>query len=118
MLLVSLFLGLRELPEDFPTTLRNLTRMNLSENELTEDSFPETMTSMASLVEIDISDNKLTVVPKCICNMRRLKRLYVGKGLSCITTSCQILNAVLQCNFDVGLPFDPKSCANSTNRTD
>ncbi len=66
------------LPEECLENLVNLERLDISNNELTEEGFPETMISLEKLVELTAENNELTEIPKVVRRMKGLLRLKLS----------------------------------------
>lgn len=73
-------LRLSEIPHEFFEELPHLEILNISRNDLTEDSFPSSMKHLESLLEIDAYSNKLTCFPKSLRKLRKLSRLKLAKN--------------------------------------
>ena len=60
--------------------LLNLKTLNLSRNQLDEKSFPQTMTRLQMLEEVNLSSNNLTEIPPFILELPRLKVLHMAEN--------------------------------------
>ena len=60
--------------------LLNLKTLNLSRNQLDEKSFPQTMTRLQMLEEVNLSSNNLTEIPSFILELPRLKVLHMAEN--------------------------------------
>lgn len=60
--------------------LLNLKTLNLSRNQLDEKSFPQTMTRLQMLEEVNLSSNNLTEIPPFILELPRLKVLHIAEN--------------------------------------
>ena len=78
-------LHIARLNEEFLSCLRSLEKLDLENNELTEESFPMALTKLDKLVELSLEHNKLAAFPKVIRKLKELRRLKLGSNrLSCI----------------------------------
>ena len=68
------------LNEDFVTSLEELEVLDLSYNEMTDDSFPPSFQKLKNLREVNLHYNKLTAIPKQIKRLKDLSRLKVGNN--------------------------------------
>ena len=67
-----------EICDDWVEDLTSLERLDLSNNELCIDSFPETMRNMGKLIDLSLQRNDLTNLPPIIVKLRHLTRLNLG----------------------------------------
>ena len=58
--------------------LLQVDRLNLSQNDLTEDSFTEEFFELHNLKDLDISHNHLKKLPACICMFLELERINIS----------------------------------------
>lgn len=72
----------------------SLTRLSLSECNLSDDSFPENFINLPSLYELNLSRNPFRRLPSCIKSLHHLYRLNIGEcdrleflELSCLPSS-------------------------------
>ncbi|CAL1531996.1 unnamed protein product [Lymnaea stagnalis] len=73
--LVAANLHLRVVPEDLLLNLVHLTKLDLSNNELGDNSLPDSLKSLTQLLEIRLSNNRLTKLPVCVRKLKNLTRL-------------------------------------------
>ncbi|KAM7474153.1 hypothetical protein LguiB_021396 [Lonicera macranthoides] len=73
----------------------SLTRLSLSECNLSDDSFPQNFINLPSLYELNLSRNPFRQLPSCIKSLHCLYRLNVGEcnrleflELSCLPSNC------------------------------
>jgi len=58
--------------------LLQVDRLNLSQNDLTEDSFTEEFFELHNLKDLDISHNHLKKLPACICMFLDIERINIS----------------------------------------
>ena len=73
-------LNLAKLSEDVVTPLDSLERIDLSCNRLNEDSLPTSFQKLKSIKEVDLTHNKLAVIPRYVKRLRELARLKLGQN--------------------------------------
>ncbi|GFN91561.1 leucine-rich repeat protein [Plakobranchus ocellatus] len=78
--LVAANLHLKAIPEELVASLLYLTKLDLSNNKLTDGSFPESMKKLEHLLEIRLSQNGLTKVPACLKKLKNLSRLDMSEN--------------------------------------
>jgi len=60
--------------------LLNLKQLNLSRNQLDEKSFPQSISRLQMLEEVNLSSNNLTEIPSFILDLPRLKVLHIAEN--------------------------------------
>ncbi len=73
-------LHLDTLPEKCIEQLIQLRRLDVSDNNLTEDSFPASLQRLDLLVEINANRNKIVKVPRVFKKLKSLKRLKLSEN--------------------------------------
>ena len=68
------------LNDDFVSSLEELELLDLSYNEMTDESFPPSFQKLKNLREVNLHCNKLTAIPKQIRRLKDLSRLKVGSN--------------------------------------
>lgn len=76
----TLSVGLTDVPLELSLMMMRLERIDLSYNNLTDSSFPPTFSNLKLLVELNVTGNQLTQIPKAVLSLHRLKRLYAGRN--------------------------------------
>ena len=61
--------------------LLRLERLDFSCNSLNDQSFPPSFERLTNLVELNLNNNLLTVVPKAILSLRKIQRMYIGAAI-------------------------------------
>ena len=67
-----------EVCDDWLIDMHVLERLDLSNNELSNSSFPETMKQLTKLIDLSIQRNELTHLPTIIAKLRSITRLNIG----------------------------------------
>ena len=73
-------LKLTKLNDDVIAPLEALERIDLSSNRLNEDSFPASFQKLKSIKEVDLTHNKLAVIPRHVKRLRELTRLKLAQN--------------------------------------
>ncbi len=63
------------LPEECLEKLIHLERLDVSHNDLSEHSFPQSLQNMSHLVELSANENHISRIPKVVNKLRTLRRL-------------------------------------------
>ncbi len=75
------FLHLKSVPEELLENLATLERLDIDNNELTSDGFPDRFLDLESLIELSAHNNKLTYIPKVIRKLKTLHRLKISNNV-------------------------------------
>merc|ERR1712193_329416 len=67
------------LPDELGNLL-NLRTLNLSRNRLDEKSFPQTLSRLQMLEEVNLSSNSLSEIPSFLLDLPRLKVLHLAEN--------------------------------------
>ncbi|KAK3776900.1 hypothetical protein RRG08_024671 [Elysia crispata] len=78
--LVAANLRLKAIPDELLASLLFLTKLDLSNNSLTDGSFPDSMKKLEHLMEIRLGQNGLTKVPACLKKLKNLARLDMSEN--------------------------------------
>ncbi|GFS14041.1 malignant fibrous histiocytoma-amplified sequence 1-like [Elysia marginata] len=78
--LIAANLRLKAIPDELLASLLYLTKLDLSNNSLTDGSFPESMKKLEHLMEIRLGQNGLTKVPACLKKLKNLARLDMSEN--------------------------------------
>ena len=68
-------LSIKSVPDNLVNNLINLERLDIGHNNLTDGGLPEGIKKLENLVELNLTDNKLTKFPACIRRLKNLSRL-------------------------------------------
>lgn len=103
-------LCLAKLNEEFIGSLLALERLDVSNNKLDEDSFPNVFKKLEKLVELNVQKNNLTVLPPVVKRLKELRRLKLGNNKLSSTEGIEKLKKLqillLDSNYIESLPRD------------
>jgi Leucine-rich repeat (LRR) protein len=71
-------LQLSKLQEDFIACLKELEKLDLAFNKLNDESFPNSFKKLEKLIELNLENNNITVLPPVLKRAKELKRLKLG----------------------------------------
>ena len=69
--------GIKKIPDTI-VQCNKVESLDLSQNDLSNDSFPEEFFDLCNLKELNLSYNRLTQLPACICMFIDLRRLDIS----------------------------------------